>query len=452
MPRPSSGTISLSQIFDSTQQHNLGSIAGEVIGGNNFEGQQFSFSQYYSTYTNASNGTTTQPAQPASGLGQCVAISSDGSTAAAVYGGNSNSTLTYFYVNVYTRSVSTWSLQQQFTVNTTGVPANAASCALSADGNTLAIGREYDNTGLGAVFIWTRSGSTWTQQQKLVGTPNGAFQYMGCSVALSANGNVLAMGCASVGGRVAYIWTRSGSTWTQQAVISPGTAVSTDRCYVALSADGGTLASGVPAFNGNFGVAYIYTGSGSSWSLQATLNPPAASGSPYVFGGSISLSADGNTCAVGAPGVDAFYPTTGATLIYVGAVSVFTRSGTTWSTQVSFFQPSDFVGGYSGGKGGSDIGPQFGSSLCLSGDGSYLVVGGPYQNATYNTGWIGGYWRLSRSGSTWSQVGSVTLSTTSYTYSSFFGQAVAISSNSNRVIVGEPTATVNSNGIFNFYG
>ena len=87
--------------------------------------------------------------------------------------------------------------------------------ALSADGNTAIVGGPNDQTSGGAVWIFTRSGAGWTQQgSKLVGT--GGF---GVSVALSADGNTAIVGGPNDGSDLngaAWIFVRSGSTWTQQ--------------------------------------------------------------------------------------------------------------------------------------------------------------------------------------------------------------------------------------------
>lgn len=93
------------------------------------------------------------------------------------------------------------------------------SVALSADGNTLAVGGFEDNDAVGAVWVFTRSGGVWTQQgSKLVGTGAVGGANQGISVALSADGNTLIEGGYSDNyfTGAAWVFTRSSGVWTQQ--------------------------------------------------------------------------------------------------------------------------------------------------------------------------------------------------------------------------------------------
>ena len=162
--------------------------------------------------------------------------------------------------------------------NTGASSAFGYSVALSADGNTLAVGApsEASNaTGIGgdqtnnsasqsgAVYVFSRSGSTWSQQAYVKASNTGAFDSFGASVALSADGNTLAVGAnleasnaTGIGGNQAsnsspasgavYVFSRSGSTWVQQAYVKASNTETDDNFghSVALSADGNTLAVG----------------------------------------------------------------------------------------------------------------------------------------------------------------------------------------------------------------
>ena len=106
------------------------------------------------------------------------------------------------------------------------------SVALSADGNTAIVGGPNDNSGIGAAWVFTRSGGVWTQQGiKLVGTGAIGAAGQGNSVALSADGNT-----AIVGGPgdnsdtgAAWVFTRSGGVWTQQGSKLVGTGAVGNR-------------------------------------------------------------------------------------------------------------------------------------------------------------------------------------------------------------------------------
>jgi hypothetical protein len=160
--------------------------------------------------------------------------------------------------------------------------------ALSSDGNTLAIGGPGDSVNIGATWIFTRSGNTWTQQgSKLVGTSYTGSPYQGASVALSADGNQLVIGgplCQfvcngnSITRGATWGFTRSSNVWTQQFLtrvtapvcgISPGTG-----CYntarsihqgsaVAISGNSNTIFTGAPyTYQGT--TAYV----GAVWILK----------------------------------------------------------------------------------------------------------------------------------------------------------------------------------------
>lgn len=155
------------------------------------------------------------------------------------------------------------------------------SVALSADGNTAIVGGIRDNADKGAVWIFTRSGTTWTQQQKLVGAVSvqvtNGYVYQGTSVAISADGNTVLFGASADNNYVgaAWVFTRSGTTWTQQGsklVASnylgsdPGQGLS-----VSLSADGNTAMVGGHRDNNDKGAAWIYTRSAGTWTQQQKL-------------------------------------------------------------------------------------------------------------------------------------------------------------------------------------
>jgi hypothetical protein len=91
--------------------------------------------------------------------------------------------------------------------------------ALSSEGNTALIGGDLDDSGVGAVWVFTRSGSTWTQQGgKLTGSGEIGKGLFGYSVALSSDGDTALIGGIgdNGGAGAAWVFTRSGSTWTQQ--------------------------------------------------------------------------------------------------------------------------------------------------------------------------------------------------------------------------------------------
>jgi len=181
----------------------------------------------------------------------------------------------------------------------------------------------------GSAYVFTRSGTTWTQQAKLTASDAAAGDLFGFSVSISRD-------TAIVGSRFnddvpnnsgsAYVFTRSGTTWTQQAKLTASDAAAEDNFGVSVSILGDTAIVGA-AFNddvpNNSGSAYVFTRSGTTWTQQAKLiASDAAAGDQFSFSVSISVDA----AIVGA----AFNDDAGTSS---GSAYVFTRSGTIWTQQ-----------------------------------------------------------------------------------------------------------------------
>jgi HJR/Mrr/RecB family endonuclease len=421
-------------------------------------------------------------------FGAHIALSADGSTmaiaadaedsAATGINGNQtdNSTRNAGAVYVFTRVGATWQQQAYIKASNTGMDDSFGwSIALSADGSTLAVGAFGEDsaaTGIngnqasesavdaGAVYVFTRSGTTWSQQAYVKASNTGAGDEFGFSVALSADGATMAVGAPfenssskgvngnqtndlAPGSGAVYVFTRSGTTWSQQAYVKASNTEASDDfgSDVALSGDGATLvvgadreASAATGADGNqadnsapgSGAAYAFSRSGTTWSQQAYIKA-SNTGSGDQFGRHLVLSSDGSTLAVGA-----FGESSAATGINgnqaddsasgSGAAYVFTRSGAAWSQQ-AYIKASN--------TGASD---RFGSSLALSSDGSLLAVGAALESsaatgingnqASNAASGAGAAYRFTRSGATWSQVAYVKASNTETNDDFGFGLAL----------------------------
>jgi HJR/Mrr/RecB family endonuclease len=320
-------------------------------------------------------------------------------------------------VYVFTRSGTTWSQEAYIKASNTDTPDQfGTSVALSADGSTLAVGAlgeasaaigvggnqtDDSSLGAGAVYVFTRSGTQWSQQAYIKASNTGREDFFGISVALSSSGSTLAVGArfedsaaTGVGGDqsdnsavdagAVYVFTRSGTTWSQQAYVKASNTEAQDAfgARVALSDDGSTLAvsasgeaseaSGIDGDQSDnsapgAGAVYVFTRLSTFWSQQAYLKASNA-GADDAFGHSVVLSSDGATLAVGARDEDgaaigigggqADNSTPGA-----GAAYLFTRSGTRW-TQRAYLKASN-----------TDAGDEFGSDVALSADGSTIAIG-----------------------------------------------------------------------------
>jgi FG-GAP-like repeat len=303
------------------------------------------------------------------------------------------------------------------------------SIALSADGNTAIVGGPSDNHDLGAAWIFTRSGSTWTQQgPKLVGSGVvGTMAFQGETVAISADGNTAVVGGSSDdytpgtptgGGSIgaAWVFVRTGNTWAQQGpkLVGSGASGFAAQAYsVAISGDGNTILLGGPFDNGDLGAAWVFTRSGTTWSQQGPkLVGTGAAGSFIGLGVSVALSADGNTALVSGPGDGG-----------PGAVWVFVRHGGIWTQQGEKLSGAASQSAWFGGE----------ESVALSADGNTAAVGA-YNEAAGT----GGTWIFTRTGSTWTQQGSRLLGTGVSGDGAHQGRSVSLSGDGNMLIVGGP--------------
>ena len=284
--------------------------------------------------------------------GVSVALSADGNT--AILGARDS--LSAGAAWVFTRSSGAWAQQGTKLVGTGAVGSNfkSVSVALSADGKTAILGSPDADSHAGAAWVFTRSGGAWTQQgSKLVGTGAMDPAWQGASVALSFDGNT-----AIVGGfrdnsnaGAAWVFTRSSGTWTQQGSKLVGTGAvypAGQGASAALSADGNIALVGGYADNTLVGAAWVFTRSGSTWTQQGTKLVGTGAVDPAFQSFSVALSADGNTATVGGPMDDS---ETGAAWVYVAANKLaFTTqpSGTATSSTAFGAQPTVTVQDASG--------------------------------------------------------------------------------------------------------
>ncbi|HUA12792.1 MAG TPA: hypothetical protein VMA83_12420 [Solirubrobacteraceae bacterium] len=261
-------------------------------------------------------------------FGEVLALSGDGNT--AIFGCPEQDDAA-----IFVRSPSGW-VQQGPILREPGVEFFGSSVALSYNGDTALVG-----SGYRGVWAYTREGESWSSGEELVtsseGTPYGSV------VALSGDGDTAAVGNPEYGedSGAAWVFARSGSTWTQQGERLGSLEPFNARfgTSLALSEDGNVLMVGAPGSNcdaGCIGYASLYLRSGTSWSLRETLTPPSHIGDVVLFGSSVALSAEGTTAVIGAPddfeyrgAVWAFFPATGPAVASTGAASdVTTRSAT----------------------------------------------------------------------------------------------------------------------------
>lgn len=409
-------------------------------------------------------------------FGQGMALSADGQTLAVGAPGGDSSNSGSGAVYVFTRDGTTW--RQRARLEAPAPEPNDGfgySLALSSAGDTLAVGAPHDshtaNYG-GAVYLYTGQGGAWNLQARLTGSNTGSDDAFGRSIALSAAGDVLAVGADHEAGSgtgvnppddnnsqqsgAAYVFARQASTWSQQAYLKASTNHIFDQFgqRIALSADGHTLAVGMP-FPSGFGGAvaagsvHVFAHDGVAWGLQAFL--PAPNPLPLTgFGEALALSADGQILAVGSPydssaatGIDGDPGITGAT--FSGAAYVFARDNAGWS-QRAYIKASN--------TGEND---QFGTTLALSSDGQTLAVGAPSESSDArglngdqgndNAPDTGAAYLFTHSAAGWRQQAYIKPSNTAQYNVYLFGAALALSSGGQTLAVACPYASNATAGV-----
>jgi lipocalin len=338
--------------------------------------------------------------------GRSVSLSGDGST--AIVGGPSDDG-GVGAAWVFTRSGGVWRQQAKLvgTVIAAGAAGEGSSVSLSGDGNTAIVGRPGD----GAAWVYTRVGGAWSLQAKLI--PAASFE--GLSISLSGDGNTAIVGRPGDGFvGAAYVFTRTNGAWSQQAKLvgtgAVGPLPSFQGFSVSLSADGNTALVGGSTDNNEAGAAWVFARSGGMWNQQAKLVGTGAV-SPSEQGYSVSLSADGKTAIVGGPLDNSS----------AGAAWVFTRSGGRWSEQAKLI-----------GKGAVNVAEQ-GASVSLSGDGNTAIIGGPDDN-----GGAGAAWLYTRARGVWSQQAKLVGTGAVGSLGATQGWSVSLSSDQSTAIVGGP--------------
>lgn len=338
------------------------------------------------------------------------------------------------------------------------------SIALSENGNTLVVGVPYESSNAfgidgdqsnndanesGAVYVFTLTGNTWSQQAYIKASNTEEGDWFGKSIAISIDGNTLAVGAPYESSNTtiidgnetnndandsgaAYVFSRLGSQWTQQAYIKASNTEAHDwfGSSLAVADEGNILAVAAKGTDAG-GSVYVFKRADSAWSQQAIVEASNAEVGDW-FGESVSLSNDGNTMAVGA-----FLESSNATGINgdendnsasgSAAVYVFSRNTDSW-TQEAYIKASN-----------SKAGIAFGESIALAADGDTLAVGATYENS--NATGIGGdqynqdaehsgaVYVFTRSTGIWTQQAYMKASNTAS--NDYFGAAIALSADGN---------------------
>jgi hypothetical protein len=321
---------------------------------------------------------------------------------------------------VFRRSGTTWG-QEAYLKASNSNAGDAFGVSVGVSGDTIVVGAYFEDSGstgvngfqgddsathAGAAYVYERSGTTWTWKAYLKASNTGEEDLFGLSVAISGDTIVVgagsedsdAVGVDGDGGNddapdagAAYVFARSGGTWSQEAYLKASNADADDAFGRAVSVSGDTIvvganreASAATSVNGDqsddsapgAGAAYVFTRSGGTWSQEAYLKASNAEGSLDAFGGDnfgIAASVSGDCLVVGAftedsaaTGVNGDQDDNSA--LSAGAAYVFARSGTTWS-QLEYLKASNTLAG--------DV---FGLAVGISD--LTVVAGAPFEDGT----------------------------------------------------------------------
>jgi Flp pilus assembly pilin Flp len=359
----------------------------------------------------------------------------------------------------------------------TGTDAFGQSVTISADGSTIAIGGDQYNSSMGHVRVYEDVSGTWTQiGNDIEGVATG--NYCGSSIALSADGNIIAVGSRTNGSNGTFaghvrVFENIAGTWTQI-----GNAIAGDNTWdesgtsVSLSADGSIVAIGAPRHDGNgnesgqvrvfeniagtwtkigsdiygllpghgLGISTSLSSDGRVLAVGAVSRSTAATSASYAMiyenvsgnwtqigqvinavlpsdysGRSVSLSSDGTIVAIGESG----YSTSNN--FQPGSVRIFENVSGTWTQ----------IGSRIIGEASSD---QSGASISLSADGDIIAIGAAGNDANgQNSGHVRVYRNISN---TWVQAGSDIDGEEAQDY---FGGSVSLSGSGDKLIVGATT-------------
>jgi trimeric autotransporter adhesin len=396
-----------------------------------------------------------KPFFPAKNLrfGESVTLSGDGKTLVV---GASNDSLSFpgtlnFYGSAFSSNPTERACLPFYPSSAASVSSGvstSSSSSSSSSSKSSASSTYAAGTLSGAVYVFVKTAdSGWKEESVLKASNAESGDVFGVSIALSQDGNTLAVGATGedsnatgingdqanntcyyvtdagyfiepeckqaaksrvrdlIANGAVYVFTRSDKIWTQEAYLKPSSTFLNTAFggSVDLSGDGNTLAVGAPGdaskatlINGettqeidyaNTGAAYVFIRSGNTWSQEAIVKPSTLTrhdginllsrndGTQYIdvegggqFGGSLSLSQNGNALAVGtfressnATGINGDQGDT--SLARSGAVFVFTRTNSVWNQQ-SYVKASN-----------TDADDRFGLNVDVSADGKTMAVG-----------------------------------------------------------------------------
>jgi hypothetical protein len=323
-------------------------------------------------------------------------------------------------VYVFTRFGTNWSQQTKFTAADSGA-GDEFGGQVALDGDIAVIGARHDDdkgVDSGSAYVFTRSGTAWSHQAKLTASDGAAGDEFGYSVAIS--GDTAVIGAPrdddkSDDSGSAYVFTRSGSSWSQQAKLAASDGAAGDVFGISVAISGDTVVIGADLADekgSNSGAAYVFSRSGNTWSQHVKLTADDGAAGD-LFGIRVTLS--GDTAVIGAARDDDKGDESGAAYVFI-------RSGIEWVQQAKL-SATDGVAN-----------DRFGTRVAIYGN--TAVIGAILGDATSNKS--GSAYVFTRSGSSWSQ--QAKLAASDGAADDVFGWSVALYGDT--VMIGAPTSII----------
>jgi hypothetical protein len=286
-------------------------------------------------------------------FGVSVSISGD----YAIVGARSKNTATGA-AYIYTRDPSTGVWGSEYKIQASDkADGHEYGFSVSISGDYAIVGARGRNSYTGAAYIYTRNGTSWGSEQRILG--EASQDKFGYSVSISGDYAIVGAHNKNSGTGAAYIYTRNGTSWGSEQRILGEASQDNFGWSVSMSGDYAIVGA---YLGGSTGAAYVFKRNGTSWgSEQIILGETTGD----QFGRSVSIN--GDYAIVGAPAED-----TGGS--NAGAVYVFKREGTTWS-EIKKITASDSVDN-----------DNFGYSVAI--DGTYAIVGAVYENSSTGAAYI----------------------------------------------------------------
>lgn len=307
------------------------------------------------------------------------------------------------------------------------------SVAVADEGSTALVGApgDADPNGAGSVYVFSPIEDGWFQEGRLVPDEGGDGDSFGRSVTVSNDASIALVGAPGTdegdlkeNAGAAYVFDRSGGTWSQEAKLeaSSGTADDSFGGSVAVTGDGSTAVVGAAGYEDttdeakaeNRGAAYVFARRGGAWTEEVKLTADDGDDGDR-FGSSVAVAGDSPTVLVGARwdedpnGIDA------------GSAYVFELNGGEWSQQAKL-AASD-----------GDHGETFGRSVALAGDATTALIGASQHDAASGRA-AGAAYVFSRNAGSWSE--ETKLIASDGNFDDRFGRSVALSVDGTTAIVG----------------